>query len=126
MKPAPPVTTTVVIDAASTASVVSLQPQASAGLLPAERSEQVGKRADPRQGERDVEPAIFGHGGRHQRSLKVERLIFDGHAAALCIVIRHPALVEEAIALDVVVERVGAPDAIAEPADVDDPVDVLI
>src|SRR4029450_2028171 len=68
----------------------------SAGLLPSERSEQIGERADSGQRERDVEPAILRHGGGHQRALKIERLILDSHAAPLSIGIRAPAQIPDA------------------------------
>ena len=61
---------------------------------------------------------ILGDAARDEAARVVERLVFRGNAAALRIVIRGQPLLQEGVLLQVVVEAVGAADAVAHPVHV--------
>src|SRR6187200_3343624 len=81
----------------------------AAGLprVTAERAQEVRERAEPGQGEPDVEPMVLRH--RVRRVLReVVLLVLNHHAAALGVVVPDNALVHHHRASDVVIERVSA------------------
>ena len=79
----------------------------SAALLSAERAEQIRERADAGQRERQIEAVVLREPVAGEAAAVVERLVLDRDAAALRIVIRRVSLLEEGVAEQVVVERVG-------------------
>src|SRR5437660_8214772 len=79
----------------------------SPSLLPAKGAEQIRKRPDARERERQVEPVVARDADRSRPRPEVELLVFDRDAAALRIVMRDDPLVQEVLVLHIEVEGVG-------------------